>query len=46
MYWFPVTGASQKIGAEKSPVLSKTVKKSMVTMDLVLIFLPQHIVVY
>ena len=37
MYWFAVTGASQKICTEKLPVLSKTLKKSMVTMGLALI---------
>ena len=37
MYWFSVTGASQKIIMEKLSVLSKTLKKSMVTMALVLI---------
>ena len=37
MYWFAVTGASQKISMEKLLVLSKTLKKSMVTMGLALI---------
>ena len=37
MYWFPVTGASLKISEEKLRVLSKTLKESMVTMDLALI---------
>ena len=37
MYWFAVTGASQKICTEKLPVLSKTLKKSMVTMGLAFI---------
>ena len=37
MYWFAVTGASQKISTEKLLVLSKTLKKSMVTMGLALI---------
>ena len=37
MYWFVVTGASQKISTEKLPVLSKTLKKSMVTVSLALI---------
>ena len=37
MYWFVVTGASQKIRVEKLPVLSKTLKKSMVTIGLALI---------
>ena len=37
MYWFAVTGASQKISMEKLPVLSKTLKKSKVTMCLALI---------
>ena len=36
MYWFAVTGASQKISKEKLPVLSKTLKKSMTTMGLAL----------
>ena len=37
MYWFAITGASQKISAAKLPVLSKTLKKSMVIMGLALI---------
>ena len=37
MYWFAVTGASQKIGMKKLPVLSKILKKSMVIMGLALI---------
>ena len=37
MHWFAVTGASQKISTKKLPVLSKTLKKSMVTMGLALI---------
>ena len=37
MYWFAVTGASQKINTGKLPVLFKTLKKSMVTMGLALI---------
>ena len=37
MYWFAVTGASQKISMEKLLVLSKTLKKNMVTMGLALI---------
>ena len=37
MYWFAVTGASQKISTEKLPVLSKTLKKSMTDMGLALI---------
>ena len=37
MYWFAVTGASQKICTEKLPVLSKTLKKSMVIMGLAFI---------
>ena len=37
MYWFAVTGASQKISMEKLPVLSKTLKKSKVPMRLALI---------
>ena len=37
MYWFAVTGASQKISMEKLPVLSKTLKKSKGTMRLALI---------
>ena len=37
MYWFTVTGASQKISTEKISVLSKTLKKNMVTMGLALI---------
>ena len=37
MYWFVVIGASQKISTEKLPVLSKTLKKIMITMDLTLI---------
>ena len=32
MYWFTVTVASQKISTEKLPVLSQTLKKSIVTM--------------
>ena len=37
MYWFAGTGAAQKISRAKLPVLSKTLKKSMFTMDLALI---------
>ena len=37
MYCFAVPGASLKISTEKLPVLSKTLKKSMVTMGLALI---------
>ena len=37
MYWFAVTDASQKITIEKLPVLSKTLKRIMVTMGLALI---------
>ena len=34
MYWFAGTGAVQKLRTGKLPVLSKTLKKSMVTMGL------------
>ena len=37
MYWFSVTGASQKISTEKLLVLSKTLKNGMITMGLALI---------
>ena len=37
MHWFPRIGAAQKISTAKLPVLSKTLKKSMVTMGLALI---------
>ena len=37
MYWFAGTGAVQKLRTGKLPVLSKTLKKSMVTMGLALI---------
>ena len=37
MYWFVGIGAALKISREKLPVLSKTLKKSMVTMGLALI---------
>ena len=37
MYWFAGTGTAQKISTVKLPVLSKTLKKRMVTMDLALI---------
>ena len=37
MYWFAVTGASQEITMEKLPVLSKALKKIMVTIGLALI---------
>ena len=37
MYCFAVPGASLKISTEKLPVLSKTLKKSMVTIGLALI---------
>ena len=34
MYWFLVTGASQKFSTEKLPVLPKTLKKSMEIYDI------------
>ena len=37
MYWFAVTGASQKIIMGKLPVLSRALKKIMVTIGLALI---------
>ena len=37
MYWFAGTGPAQKISTTKLPVLSKTLKKCMVTMGLALI---------
>ena len=37
MYWFVANGASQKISMKKLPVLSKILKKSMVTIGLALI---------
>ena len=37
MYWFLVTGASQKFSTEKLPVLPKTLKKSMVAVGITLI---------
>ena len=32
MYWFAITGASQKLSTEKLPVLQKRLRKSMVAM--------------
>ena len=37
MYWSAGTGTAQKISTVKVPFLSKTLKKSMVSMGLVLI---------
>ena len=38
MYWFAGTGAAQKISTTKKRFLLKTLKKSVVTMGLALIF--------
>ena len=37
MYWFAGTGTAQQMSTAKLPVLSKSLKKSMVTKGLALI---------